>query len=120
MGLDMYAFAVDHGVDIKEAEDNAEQIAYWRKFNALHGWMQNLYEAQGGTEEFNCIPVLLSEEDIDRLEEDLKEERLEPIKGFFFGEQDIGEYDVKATREFIGNARQHMSDGKDVYYDSWW
>ena len=53
MGLDMYAFSVDvevarGGVTDVALGDNAEQISYWRKFNALHGWMEDLYRSKYG------------------------------------------------------------------------
>ena len=36
MGLDQFAYTTKG----KEKEE----IAYWRKHNALHGWMENLWE----------------------------------------------------------------------------
>jgi hypothetical protein len=54
MGLDMYAFTVDattvgDGVTDVALGDNAMEICYWRKFNALHGWMEDLYRLKGGS-----------------------------------------------------------------------
>ena len=60
MGLDQYAFAIK--------DDERVELAYWRKHANLQGWMQELYHARGGTEDFNCIPVALDNDDLDRLE----------------------------------------------------
>lgn len=124
MGLDMFAWSVaktDTNEQFAIAEETERsELAYWRKFNALHGWMEDLYRELGGEEEFNCVPVQLSPEILDRLEEALNTNQLRPRAGFFFGAQDIYPEDVESTREFIKNARAAMADGRDVYYDSWW
>jgi hypothetical protein len=124
MGLDMYAFAVEandgnEDSKISESADKTE-IAYWRKFNALHGWMEGLYRTRGGLDEFNCIPVRLTEADLNQLEFDLNNNRLKPVEGFFFGAQDIYPEDIEATKKFIEDAREQIADGLEVYYDSWW
>jgi hypothetical protein len=124
MGLDMYAWAVEakegnEAFKIDESADKTE-LAYWRKFNALHGWMEDLYRELGGQDEFNCVPVRLSEDILDRLELALNEKTLQPREGFFFGSQDIYPEDIEATRRFIADAREQIADGMDVYYDSWW
>lgn len=126
MGLDMYAFRVKKEYAVNDFEYNsdqnpAEDLAYWRKFNALHGWMENLYKDRGGPKEmFNCAPIRLHPEDIDQLEKDLKENKLRPMSGFFFGAQEIFPEHIVATKKFIKDARQAFKDGFDVYYDSWW
>lgn len=117
MGLDMYARATSDGKETIE-------IAYWRKHNALHGWMEQLYRERGGTEEFNCIPLPLSVEDLDRLEADVKARRLEPTDGFFFGPTEYTEEDWSEIQRhdlaFINQAREHIAHGYTVVYDSWW
>lgn len=128
MGLDMYAFSVAKENAISDFEcrtenDNGDQreIAYWRKFNALQGWMEDLYRAKGGTaESFNCIAVRLRQEDLIELEHALIENKLEPREGFFFGSQEINELHIKATYEFIAKAHEAINEGREVYYDSWW
>ena len=124
MGLDMYAFSVaknDGNEQFAIADGNARnEIAYWRKFNALHGWMEDLARELGFDGEFNCVPVQLSPDLIDRLENDLKNNQLKPRAGFFFGAQDIYPEDVEDTMKFINTARQEFADGREVYYDSWW
>lgn len=126
MGLDMYAMRVkkEHAVsdfEFNSDQQPAEDLAYWRKFNALHGWMEDLYRFKGGTaESFNCTPVRLTKEDIDDLEATINENGLVPRSGFFFGEQTIEDYELESAKKFIVDARQAMEDGFDVYYDSWW
>ena len=126
MGLDMYAFSVDvevarGGVTDVALGDNAEQISYWRKFNALHGWMEDLYRQKGGSKEsFNCTTVRLTANDLDRLEMDTGNNKLVPVNGFFFGVQEIDSEDLESVATFIKVARQALADGKAVFYDSWW
>ncbi len=127
MGLDMYAFTVDATtvgdatVDVALDPDTAMQISYWRKFNALHGWMEDLYRQKGGSKEsFNCTTVRLTANDLDRLEMDTGNNKLIPVNGFFFGVQEIDSEDIESVAGFVKLARQAISDGKAVFYDSWW
>ncbi len=123
MGLDMYAFTVPQGSGEDFAvpvEVERTEIAYWRKFNALHGWMEDLFVSRGGEGEFNCVPLQLDPIDIDRLESVIRDGKLEPREGFFFGAQEVFPEDIEATIKFIEDARDAFADGQDVYYDSWW
>jgi len=126
MGLDMYAFSTtpetigDQLIDISPLDGKGEvyEIAYWRKFNALHGWMHDLYLRRGGVEEFNCVKIRLLPEDIDRLESEAN--KLTPRRGFFFGDQTIYPEDIEELHIFIARAREEFADGRVVMYDSWW
>ena len=126
MGLDMYAFSVDvevarGGVTDVALGDGAEQISYWRKFNALHGWMEDLYRLKGGAKaDFNCTTVRLTANDLDRLEMDTGNNKLVPVNGFFFGAQEIDSEDLESVSDFVKVARQALADGKAVFYDRWW
>jgi hypothetical protein len=100
-----------------EAGD-ASQLHYWRKHPDLHGWMENLYYEKGGTETFNCRPVLLTPEDLDRLEADIRSKALPETTGFFFGKTDGSEHEDDLA--FIAKARAAMAEGQTVFYDSWW
>jgi hypothetical protein len=124
MGLDMYAFTVD-AKDVGDAVtdvalgDNAVELFYWRKFNALHGWMEQLYRSKKGLRvDFNCTTVRLTSEDLDRLEREAN--NLQPVAGFFFGEQEIYPEQLESIADFIAKAREALDYGKAVYYDSWW
>lgn len=126
MGLDMYAYRVSKEHVVNDFEFNTNQdpvddMAYWRKFNALHGWMERLYRERGGPKEsFNCAPLRLYLEDLDKLQRDIGENNLQPTEGFFFGSQEIYPEDVADAMKFIFDAREVIKQGDAVYYDSWW
>ena len=97
------------------------KLAYWRKFNALHAWMEALYYAKGGkSNSFNCVTVRIDVADLDKLEADAKTGNLKPAAGFFWGEQEIYPEDLEDLAKFIADARKAIVDGYAVYYDSWW
>jgi len=122
MGLDMYAYRVKRGMITEQVDfeiPDGDELHYWRKHPDLHGWMENLYHEKGGKEHiFNCVNVQLTEDDLDRLEVDIKNDALPFTEGFFFGksESEGREDDL----EFIRKAREVISEGDDVYYTSWW
>ena len=130
MGLDMYASSVaaaDAGDNVVDLETNygtdneveKTELFYWRKFNALHGWMEQLYRTKGGAKEsFNCTTVRLTNEDLDRLEREAS--TLQPVEGFFFGEQTIYPEHLENLTDFIYKARAALANKQAVYYDSWW
>jgi hypothetical protein len=126
MGLDMYAYRTS--VKLSKSVDFANEIewgtatefAYWRKHPNLHGWMENLYYKKGGESEFNCVPVELVAEDLDRLEKDIKAGNLPHTGGFFFGNSDGSNEETKKDLEFVNTARQAILEGDRVFYDSWW
>ena len=122
MGLDMYALATkakpETDVDFSTKNFEQEELHYWRKHPNLHGWMQNLYDAKGGTShDFNGDCVVLDSEDLDNLEQDIKDGNLPDTTGFFFGVSDDGDEDDLL---FVTNAREAIKEGKTVYYTSWW
>lgn len=132
MGLDMYGytmrreFAGDRQTDVMPVTDEEREqaqlteIAYWRKFNHLHGWMEKLYREKGGEATFNCRTVRLEASDLDRLEQALKNDELEHTPGFFFGGEEIYPEDIEDTEKFIAAARHALAEGLAVFYDSWW
>ena len=126
MGLDMYAFStkakpkteVDFETKNFEPQD---EVAYWRKHPNLHGWMQNLYDMKGGTSDsFNGDCVVLDSEDLNNLEADIREGNLPDTSGFFFGESSNGDEENENDLLFVTKAREAISEGKTVYYTSWW
>lgn len=139
MGLDMFAFATktvkpnpddEHSIVVGFTKDHdfeyfdgeaPKEISYWRKFNALHAWMENLYKSRGGTKQFNCIGLQLFLDDLEALKEACDSKSLTPKEGFFFGSQEpVDEDDYTSVLEFITVAEEHIHDGFVVYYDSWW
>ena len=119
MGLDQYAYVNGSDGSSESSEDSRNEIAYWRKHPNLHGWMESLYNEKGGQEEtFNCVNVQLTEEDINRLEEDINDGNLPDTVGFFFGQSEPE--DKVGDLEFVKKAREAITEGYDVYYTSWW
>jgi hypothetical protein len=122
MGLDMYAFSTkakpETDVDFSTKNFDVSELHYWRKHPNLHGWMQNLYDMKGGTSpDFNGDCVTLDSEDLDNLEQDIKDGNLPDTSGFFFGVSDDGDEDDLL---FVTNAREAIANGNTVYYTSWW
>jgi hypothetical protein len=125
MGLDMYAYTVsknEHNRDFEISEGaDSQELSYWRKFNCLHGWMEDLYREKGGTsQEFNCVPLRLTQEDLQRLSEDANANRIEGRAGFFFGDTTVDASDMEVIKEFVKKALAEINSGREVYYDSWW
>jgi hypothetical protein len=136
MGLDMYAYTApaelvgDQQVDLngklfadgKPVEGVDTDFAYWRKFNHLHGWMNQLYDRKSGTSAtFNCNTVRLMPEDIDVLESLATLKALPATEGFFFGgNEPFSDEDRLEVLAFVAKARTAFSEGKAVIYDSWW
>ena len=126
MGLDMYAQVrstkPQTAVDFKSEEGVEDrELHYWRKHPNLHGWMESLYRLKGGeADSFNCVNVLVESEDLDQLENHIKEGKLPQTAGFFFGNSQLDEEEVKDDLEFIRDAREAIAAGEYVYYTSWW
>lgn len=120
MGLDMYAYRVKPNPKNTAftIAGEKEDLAYWRKFNALHGWMEERYYEAGGTQVFNCTPLLLNKDLVDELEQNI--DNLQPTPGFFFGPQEYTEDDKDEIRKFVAQCREVQAAGDLVYYDSWW
>lgn len=120
MGFDTYCAMMtkeelDDEVDFTVTEATA--FHQWRKYPDLHGWMEELYMKKGGTAPTRVFVVLTSD-DLFRLEEAIHEGTLPNTRGFFFGESSGAERDDDMF--FISKARQAIADGYTVYYDSWW
>jgi len=125
MGLDQYGLR-------KKGTENAEQIAYWRKHNALHGWMENLWIAKGrpfvGTKQkgneksnFNSIPIELTEDDLIQLGIDTKNYHLPKTKGFFFGTDSSEDPNrLKEVLDFVEAGLESIREGYEIAYYAWW
>jgi hypothetical protein len=126
----MYAYAAskaDSNWDAAESEQR--ELAYWRKHPNLHGWMERLWDSKGrpGIEKystnadvmFNGVEVELTWEDLDALEEDIKNERLPSTSGFFFGDNS-DDYYRNQDLEFVRKARAEIFTGLKVFYNSSW
>jgi len=123
MGLDQYAKVVKREYNNETLTETITktEICYWRKHNALHGWMENLYESKGGDGEFNCVNLNLTSEDLEELEKNVVDKDLPETKGFFFGE-DTRECDHQKleTLKFLSKAKKALSQGNEVEYSAWY
>lgn len=126
MGLDMYLLKQEKTENSKL--DWADQVAYWRKFNALHNWF--VEKIQNGIDE--CEPSRpISEEEVVNLLNLLKsldkencKKLLPTTSGFFFGSTQYDEYywdDVKDAIDQIENISNTFDFEKYnlVYCSSW-
>ena len=135
MGLDMYAFR--HKGDMIQPQEKRDkldgtpreliQFADWRKHNRLQGFMQELYDKKNGADadNFNCVPLYLSKEELDMLQKQIETRTLPQTEGFFFGDDsytwegeqnDMKAYDLK----FVKDAKDWLDKGYKVFYECWW
>ena len=129
MGLDMYAYAAAHAGHAHEFREGAtwdditkdlvnphmqkpREIAYWRKHHTLHNWMHELYQSRGGTAMFNGIELELTWNDLDALEQAIKNRLPEPDSN----DQRYYQQDL----EFVKMAKADVFMGLKVFYDSSW
>ena len=136
MGLDQYAYVAAKngqrdeywdGYDFETKSSTIEQpreIAYWRKHPNLQGWMQRLWASKVGEETaahntFNGIELELTWEDLEHLEQDVKDKRLPETNGFFFG-SDADDYYREQDLKFIKEAKAELFVGLKVFYNSSW
>lgn len=130
MGLDQYAYvAADaeqwdtywENYDFKTEKSSVGkplEISYWRKHPNLQGWMKNLWEEKGGKGEFAC-QLELTIDDLKRLEKDIKNGKLPPTTGCFFG-NDSDEYYKEQDLKFIKDAKGYFFLGQRIFYNSSW
>jgi hypothetical protein len=136
MGLDQYAYVAAKKGQFNEFHETAQfdpvvhdyvnatvskpvEIAYWRKHPNLHGWMEKLYRERGGGGDFNGDELELTWQDLDNLEQIVKEKQLPSTRGFFFGDVADDDY-YENDLEFIRKARAELFMGLKVFYNSSW
>lgn len=116
MGLDMYL-----------TDSKGNDLGYWRKANAIHGWF--IRELADGIDKCQNIPV--TKIDLEKLQDicaavlnDISkaQELLPPTEGCFFGTQEIGvdyKQDLLDTLEIINNILENTKKRKFIYRASW-
>lgn len=124
MGLDMYVFECEKGQTDKW---EGQEVAYWRKANAVHRWFVN--NVQGGVDDCKAHRPL-TKDDLQTLSGLVKTaltnkdaSLLPPQAGFFFGSTDIDEYywdDLDRTRVQIDSILEGWDDSREYYYISSW
>lgn len=118
-------------VNLNKVQYVAEQVAYWRKANAIHRWF--VENVQNG--EDDCKEYYVSEEQLKELVKTCKEvlrnhskasKLLPSQEGFFFGSTEYNEgyfQDLKDTvKQIEEGLKQEYPKGVYVsfYYDSSW
>lgn len=148
MGLDMYLTARryissfdENDLVLKESIDKIilspfggsvkeviVEVAYWRKANAIHGWF--VTHCQNNIDE--CQETLVSRESLEKLyvicgqildDNQLANQLLPPIAGFFFGSTTIDDYylqDLEYTKNVLEKIISSDSKDWDFYYHSSW
>lgn len=108
--------------------EGVEEVGYWRKANAIHGWFVN--ECGGGVDECQPIPVH-PEQIIDlrsRCHQVLDDHGtamtlLPPMRGFFFGTYDLDEWyfkDLEETIKIIDELAATAKPGYELIYQASW
>lgn len=126
MGLDMYAVRVEKKYNTPVITDyiggEPEDFFYWRKNRFMHNLMEKIYRKKGGKQEFNCVFLELTSDDIDYIETAVLDGEIDGMDapGYFFGYQDYDEFERERDMEFIRVARDSLENGYKVYYYSWW
>ena len=125
MGLDQNAYKVKrkYAPTTKTETVRTTEICYWRKHNALQGWMEELWcqKTGGKAEDLNCADLPLTSEDLDKLEEAITKNKLPVTVGFFYGsdtsqDESRKEYDL----DFVSKAREAIKEGYEITYSCWW
>ena len=103
-----------------------EEVAYWRKFNALHNWF--VENCQEGRDE--CQESYVDRDNLKDLVNLLKqikedhskaEELLPTQEGFFFGNTNYDEWYFKDVEETLEVLEELLKEeGGDFYYHSSW
>ena len=140
MGLDQYAYAAmragqdreywetctkdDSGEWVNHNVPKPRELMYWRKHPNLQGYMEQLWTQRGRpdageSDMFNGIELELMFEDIELLEQIIREGQLPATRGFFFGDNS-DEYYRDQDLAFCREARAALFLGERVFYNSSW
>lgn len=101
-----------------------EEMGYWRKANAIHGWFVENY-AQG---EDNCQEIHVSTNGLKRLleicrnllgsrSEEMAMKELPPCEGFFFGGTGIDEYYWQTIEETEAILEETLGTHDNKYHE---
>jgi hypothetical protein len=115
MGLDMYL------MDAKGSE-----LGYWRKANAIHGWM--VRQKAGNVD--NCQNIPLTRDDLEQLRKlclnvllnpETAQRNLPPTSGFFFGSNEVDTFYFEDLQDTVKILDDVLSSKKRrfVYRASW-
>ena len=118
MGLDMWLY-----------QKEIHEVAYWRKANAIHGWIVSNFASAD-----DCTPISIPKSGIITLRDtclkvlelgtsQAAEEFLPPTSGFFFGSNEVDDWyweDIKETAKALTVIiDQSTEDAWFEYQASW-
>jgi len=116
MGLDMWLY-----------EKQVKEVAYWRKANAIHGWIINHTNSVD-----DCTPIELTKESLIELRNTCQvvllnpgkeNDLLSPTPGFFFGSTEVDDWylrNVKDTIEKLTTIIDQSADDAIFEYQASW
>lgn len=127
MGLDMSFYKLGGVESISsngeiETSDKfvMEDIKYYRKFNALHGLLNDLYLCRGGSD-MNRVLVNVSLEDVNLIKEHCLNKTLKPQEGFFWGsQQPVSDEEYEELYDLTILMEDLISDGWIIGYCGDW
>lgn len=110
-------------IDTSRVSYIIEQVAVWRKFNALHGYIVEEF----GNGDDNCreIPIDLRIllDKLKQIDKTNAAEVMPTASGFFFGSQDYDEYyydEVAYTIQLFEDLLKEDNSNADYYYQASW
>jgi hypothetical protein len=116
MGLDQYAHR-------RDSNGESTELSYWRKHNALQGWMEKLWAIRTGKSEndLNCHELEITTQDLDHLWTSITNQTLPKTQGFFFGDDSSQDASKRGNDlEFVCKAREAIEAGDKVFYSCSW
>ena len=105
-----------------ETEDKfaMEEIKYYRKFNALHGLLNDLYSSRGGSY-MNGVLVNVNLEDVNLIREHCLNKTLKPQEGFFWGSQaPVTDEEYEELYNLTILMEERLSEGWTIGYCGDW
>ena len=113
------AWDKEKGAIVNPSVTQPREIAYWRKHPNLHGWMHRLWESKGNSGDFNGDELELTWDDLEQLEQDIRNNNLPSTTGFFVGDQRDDDY-REQDLQFVRDAKAEVFLGLKVFYNSSW
>jgi hypothetical protein len=118
-----------YGINSHKVTYVEEQVAYWRKANAIHKWFVD--NCQDGIDECQRSKTIEKEQMVELLElvnavllqPSCAENTLPSTSGFFFGGTDYDQYymeDMKNTKEILEDVIKNWDEDAEYFYQSSW
>lgn len=108
MGLDMYIY------EVKDGERVAPELLYFRKFSALHAWLQKFAGLKN--DEFNCHELEIDTHLLSSLAIACVMGELRNASYFFWGPEWSAEEITEGVKTFLGVCMKALAEGKQIYY----